>query len=213
MSGVPSLPGVPGVRLALPLWPRGRGGPASYWPVALGLVLLVLTVLAGLVATGRIGLAGAESATAAPVRQVAPSAAAREAELARAKGQRRAALLAAEARPATERVVDPTQAETLFARHSWAAPPPPPRPPPPPAPEPPPPEPTAPPFPYAFVGSFAPEGDRPVFFLAKGDRVIDAHVGDRLDGVYQFESAAGGQLVFVYMPLNIRQNLTAGASR
>jgi hypothetical protein len=43
--------------------------------------------------------------------------------------------------------------------------------------------------------------------------VIDAHVGDRLDGVYQLESAADGQLVFVYLPLNVRHHLAAGASR
>jgi hypothetical protein len=43
--------------------------------------------------------------------------------------------------------------------------------------------------------------------------VIDARVGDRLDGVYQFESAASGQLVFVYLPLNVRQNLSAGGSK
>jgi hypothetical protein len=52
-----------------------------------------------------------------------------------------------------------------------------------------------------------------VFFLARGDRVIDARVGDRLDNTYQFESASGGQLVFVYLPLNVRQNLSAGAPR
>ena len=52
-----------------------------------------------------------------------------------------------------------------------------------------------------------------MFFLSRGDRVIDAHVGDRLDGVYQFESAAGGQLVFVYLPLNIHQNLATSVPR
>jgi hypothetical protein len=81
------------------------------------------------------------------------------------------------------------------------------------APPPPPPAPTAPPFPYTLIGSFAPEGQPPVFFLSQGDRVIDARVGDRLDGVYQFESAAGGQLVFVYLPLDIRHVLAAGASQ
>ena len=35
---------------------------------------------------------------------------------------------------------------------------------------------------------------------------------DRLDGVYQFESAAGGQLVFVYLPLDLRQTLATGGS-
>jgi hypothetical protein len=113
---------------------------------------------------------------------------------------------------APARVVAPTHAPALFAQHSWYVPPPP-GPPPPPAQPPPPPDPTAPPFPYTFVGSFAPQGDLPVFFLSRGDRVIDARVGDRLDGVYQFESASGGQLVFVYLPLNIRQSLAVGVSR
>src|SRR5882672_3431189 len=141
------------------------------------------------VATGTIGLPGAGPATAVPGGQ--------------------ASAHASEARPASDRVVAPTRSAALFAQHSWYVLPPAP----PPAPSPPPPEPTAPPFPYTFVGSFGPEGDRPVFFLAQGDRVIDARVGDRLDGVYQFESAAGGQLVFVYLPLNIRHTLAAGASQ
>lgn len=154
------------------------------------------------VATGTIGLPGAGAATG---RQASPRAAATEAELARAQ----APLRASKARPALDRVVASTHASALFAPHSWYVPPPPP----PPAAPPPPPEPTAPPFPYSFIGSFTPEGHPPVFFLAHGDRVIDARVGDRLDGVYQFESAAGGQLVFVYLPLNIRQILAAGVSQ
>ena len=111
------------------------------------------------------------------------------------------------------RVVAPTQAAALFAQHSWYVPPPPVPPPPPPE-APPPPEPTAPPLPYAFLGTYAPAGDPPVFFIGRGDRVIDAHVGDQLDGVYRFESAGAGQLVFVYLPLNVRQTLAApGVSR
>jgi hypothetical protein len=108
-----------------------------------------------------------------------------------------------------ERVVLPTHSASLFAQHSWYVIPPAP----PPAAPAPPPEPTAPPFPYTFIGSYTPEGNPPVFFLSHGDRVIDAHVGDRLDGVYRFESAAGGQLVFVYLPLNIRQTAPVGASK
>ncbi len=114
-----------------------------------------------------------------------------------------------EARQESDRVVAPTHASALFAQHSWYVLPPAP----PPAKPPPPPEPTAPPFPYTFIGSFTPEGHPPVFFLAHGDRVIDAHVGDRLEGVYQFESANGGQLVFVYLPLDVRQTLAAGGPR
>jgi hypothetical protein len=115
----------------------------------------------------------------------------------------------AEAGLASDRVVLPAHAAALFAQHSWyvlpKAPPP--------APPPPPPAPTAPPFPYTLIGSYAPDGQEQVFFLSQGDRVIDARIGDRLDGIYQFESAAGGQLVFVYLPLNIRQTVAAGASQ
>jgi len=222
VSSVSRLPSAPGVRLALPLLPGGGGRPALGRRAALGLALLVLAALAVLVATGTIRLPGAVFAKAfrslavkvtsvVPGPQEPPRAAATEAELARAQAERRAAPRASEPRPAADRVVAPTHAAALFAQHSWHVAPPPP-PPPPPAAPPPPPEPTAPPFPYTFLGSFAPEGDSPVFFLAHRDRVIDAHVGDRLDGVYQFESVAGGELVFVYLPLNIRQSLAARVS-
>jgi hypothetical protein len=109
---------------------------------------------------------------------------------------------------ARERTADSIHAAALFAARSWYVAPPPP---PPAAPLPPPP-PEAPPFPYAFVGSYAPTGEQPVYFLAKADRVIDAHVGDRLDGIYAFESADSGNLVFNYLPLNIRQSVPTGAS-
>lgn len=230
-TGPTSTPGMPGVRLALPPGPGGGGRPGLRRRAALGLALLVLAVLAVLavlVATGTIRLPGSGSTTTVPGRQASRAAATETApqgaptaergfaagadlELARAQVQ----LRASEALPAPDRVDAPTHAKALFAQHSWFVPKPAPPPPPPEPPElpPPPPPPTAPPFPYTFVGNFAPKGDRPVFFLARGDRVIDAHVGDRLDGVYQFESAAGGQLVFVYLPLNIRQNLAAGVSK
>ncbi len=107
----------------------------------------------------------------------------------------------------SDRVVTPADAKALFAVHSWHVVPVVPLPPPPP-----PPAPTAPPFPFTFLGSYAPEGANVVYFLAKGDRVLDAHVGDRIDGVYQFESAEGGQLVFTYLPLGVRQTLAAGTT-
>ena len=62
------------------------------------------------------------------------------------------------------------------------------------------------------MGSYAPAGETPVYFLARADRVIDAHVGDRLDGVFEFEKVEAGQLVFNYLPLNIRQSLPSGVS-
>ena len=106
-----------------------------------------------------------------------------------------------------DRTADNSHVTALFAAHSWYVAPPPP----PPAPPPPPVAPTAPPFPYTFVGAYASQGAGTVYFLAQGDRVVDAHVGDRLDGVYQFESATAGQLTFNYLPLNIRQLLPTGA--
>jgi hypothetical protein len=207
VSSVPSLPSVPGVPLALSLPPGGAGRPGPRRRATLGLALQVLGVLAVLAATGMIGLPGAGFLTAAPAREASQGNAASEAELPRAHP--RMAPRASEARPASDRVVEPSHAAALFAQHSWYVAPPPA----PPAPPPPPPEPTAPPLPYAFVGSYTPGGDPPVFFLARGDRVIDAHVGDRLEGVYQLESAAAGQLVFVYLPLNIRQNLSTSVLR
>jgi len=106
------------------------------------------------------------------------------------------------------RSADASHSAALFAGHSWNVPPPPP----PPVAPPPPPPPSAPPFPYTFVGSYAPSGGGAVYFLARSDRVVDAHVGDHLDGVYVFESAGPEGLVFNYLPLNIRQTVTTGAS-
>jgi hypothetical protein len=107
-----------------------------------------------------------------------------------------------------QRTADTSHAGALFATHSWYVAPPPP----PPVAPPPPPPPAAPPFPYTFVGSYAPVGAKPVYFLSRADRVIDAHVGDKLDGVYEFESADSGSLVFNYLPLNIRQTVPIGVS-
>jgi hypothetical protein len=161
------------------------------------------------VAAGTIGAPGALSPPVAPARQATSRTASTAAEPARAQTQRAVGQRASKVRPESHRVVASAQETALFAQHSWYVLPPPP----PPAPAPPPPVPTAPPFPFTVIGSFSPEGHPPVYFLAHGERVIDAHVGDRIDGVYQFESAAGGQLVFVYLPLDVRQTLAAGASQ
>jgi hypothetical protein len=147
-----------------------------------------------------------------PARIAAANAAglaeAREHALARARAASHAAPAAKPAAvlAGSTRVVPSEHAGELFAPHSWYVAPPPP---PPPA-DAPPPEPTAPPLAYTYMGSYAPVGERPVYFLAKGDRVIDAHIGDRLDGVLLFEKIEGGNLVFNYIPLNIRQTLPAG---
>jgi hypothetical protein len=115
----------------------------------------------------------------------------------------------APSRSAAHRVADSSMSPALFAPHSWHVEPPPvPLPPPPP-----PPPPTAPPLPFTYVGQYTPQGDATVYFLANADRVIDAHIGDQLDGTYTFESADAAQLIFNYMPLNIRQSLPVGAKQ
>jgi hypothetical protein len=109
------------------------------------------------------------------------------------------------------RVVDPTAAGALFATHSWYVAPPPP----PPAPEvkpEPPPKPVAPPLPFTYMGSYAPNGAKPVFFLTHGDRVYDVHIGDTLDGTYSVDAFNNGALVFTYKPLNQQQQLTTGGA-
>ena len=109
------------------------------------------------------------------------------------------------------RVVDPTAAGALFATHSWYVAPPPP----PPAPEvkpEPPPKPVAPPLPFTYMGSYAPNGAKPVFFLTQGDRVYDVHIGDTLDGTYSVDAFNNGTLVFTYKPLNQQQQLTTGGA-
>jgi len=109
------------------------------------------------------------------------------------------------------RVVDPTAAGALFATHSWYVAPPPP----PPAPEVKPeplPKPVAPPLPFTYMGSYAPNGAKPVFFLTQGDRVYDVHIGDTLDGTYSVDAFNNGALVFTYKPLNQQQQLTTGGA-
>lgn len=97
----------------------------------------------------------------------------------------------------------PTPAPDIFAVRSWEPPPPPP---PPPAPPPPP---QAPPLPFRFIGRIA-DGADVAYMLVLRDKVVSARVGDTLDAHYFLEKAEGGQLHFLYRPLNIRQTLQVG---
>jgi hypothetical protein len=113
----------------------------------------------------------------------------------------------------THRVSEGASANALFAAHSWYSPPPPP----PPAPSISPAQtvpqvPTAPPLPFAFMGSYTPDGSTPVFFLTQGDRVFDVRIGDTLDANYSVDSFANGRLVLTYKPLQIQQQLSVGGA-
>jgi hypothetical protein len=109
---------------------------------------------------------------------------------------------------ASERLVKDTTAAALFSVQSWYIAPPPP----PPAPvivqAPPPP--TAPPLPFAFMGSYKSQDGNATFFLTAGDRVYDVKVGDTLDNTYSVDGVQSGQLLLTYMPLKIQQSLAVG---
>ena len=110
---------------------------------------------------------------------------------------------------ASERVVKDSAVADLFAPHSWYVAPPPP----PPAPVvyQTPPAPTAPPLPFAFMGSYRTDGGGgAVYYLTAGDRVYDVKVGDTLDNTYSVDGVKSGQLLLTYMPLKIQQSLAVG---
>ena len=109
------------------------------------------------------------------------------------------------------RVAASKSVAALFHSQSWYVAPPPP----PPAPvvvvAPPPP--TAPPLPFTVMGSYARPGDATVYFLTRGDRVFDVHVGDTIDNTYSVDGADNGLLTLTYKPLNIQQTLPIGGSQ
>jgi hypothetical protein len=108
----------------------------------------------------------------------------------------------------SDRIVKDTAAASLFSPQSWYVAPPPP----PPAPVvyTPPPAPTAPPLPFAFMGSYRTQGGGAVYYLTAGDRVYDVKVGDTLDNTYSVDGVKSGQLLLTYMPLKIQQSIAVG---
>ena len=128
----------------------------------------------------------------------------------------RTRLTAPSASALANRVAAGESAGALFAVHSWYTPPPPP----PPAPAPVISEqqaaalrtPTAPPIPFAYMGTYTPDGAAPVFFLTQGDRVYNVRIGEVLDNKYSVDAFSNGQLVMTYMPLKIQQQLSVGAT-
>ena len=109
------------------------------------------------------------------------------------------------------RVASSKTIDSLFHTQSWYVAPP--APPPAPVVVAAPPPPTAPPLPFTVMGSYARPGDSTVYFLTRGDRVFDVHVGDTIDNTYSVDGAANGQLLLTYKPLKIQQSLPLGDSR
>ncbi len=111
---------------------------------------------------------------------------------------------------AANRVADAAEARSLFETHSWLPPPPPPPPPSPPvmrAPV----APTAPPLPFAYMGSYFADGGQIVFFVTRDNRIYDLKSGDSIDDTYKFDGPSANQLVFTYKPLNLQQTLAMGS--
>jgi hypothetical protein len=106
------------------------------------------------------------------------------------------------------RVTEGKAVEALFHTQTWYVAPPPPPPTPVVVVKPPPP--TAPPLPFTVMGRYAHPGDATVYFLTRGDRVFDVHIGDTIDNTYSVDGAADGQLQLTYKPLNIQQTLPLG---
>jgi hypothetical protein len=108
----------------------------------------------------------------------------------------------------SDRLVKDTVAAALFAVQSWYVAPP--APPPAPVVVQAPPPPSAPPLPFAFMGSYMAQDGNPTFYLTAGDRVYDVKVGDTLDNTYSVDGVKAGQLLLTYMPLKIQQSLAVG---
>jgi hypothetical protein len=100
-----------------------------------------------------------------------------------------------------------------FAAHSWQPPPPPPRPkliaPEPELADPPPPPPAAPPLPFTFLGAFEAGGKR-VLYIVEGDKVHAVSEGEIVNELYQVEAVGADEMVFVYLPLKLKQTLSLG---
>ena len=150
---------------------------------------------------------GTPSRDAGASRGSAPAAAAPSRAIHPAQAGRKSPVMNASFAP-SDRIVKDTAAASLFSPQSWYVAPPPP----PPAPVvyQPPPAPTAPPLPFAFMGSYRTQGGGAVYYLTAGDRVYDVKVGDTLDNTYSVDGVKSGQLLLTYMPLKIQQSIAVG---
>jgi hypothetical protein len=57
------------------------------------------------------------------------------------------------------------------------------------------------------------EGNSRIIMLTRGDRLLTVAVGDVIENTYKVESLKGGQLTFVYLPLDIKQTLNTGVTQ
>ena len=69
----------------------------------------------------------------------------------------------------------------------------------------------APQNPYKFAAKLI-QGGASTVFLAKGERVYEAKVGDELDGGYRVESIAADRVVLLYVPLGTKEELPVSST-
>jgi hypothetical protein len=104
-----------------------------------------------------------------------------------------------------------------FAAHSWQPPPPPPPRPKLIAPEPEladaPPPPAAPPLPFTFLGAFEATGGKRVLYIVEGDKVHAVSEGEIVNELYQVEAVGADEMVFMYLPLKLKQTLSLGNAK
>jgi hypothetical protein len=75
----------------------------------------------------------------------------------------------------------------------------------------PPPAPPAPPMPFTFLGRYE-DGATRTIMLVKGERIYTVSEGDVIEQTYRVDRLAGGQLELTYLPLDIKETITAGGS-
>ena len=109
-----------------------------------------------------------------------------------------------EARGTGNQAVESKEVTDIFAVRTWEPPPPPPA-----KPLPPPP-PQAPPLPFRLLGRIDDQEKGKVFLLAYRDLVLPVAVGKDIDETYRLEKYEGGQLHFLYRPLNQMQTMFVG---
>ncbi len=79
-----------------------------------------------------------------------------------------------------------------------------------------PPAPPAPPpplqLPYRFLGTYAEKADSPSVFLAMGERLIVAKIGDTLDGGFRLDTVTPREITFTHIQQNVtlRLSVTGG---
>ena len=72
--------------------------------------------------------------------------------------------------------------------------------------------PSVPGLPFSYMGRIQEEGERAVVYLTQGSQVYSVSEGERIDDSYQLKKITSSQLVFVYLPLNVKQTLEVGGA-